>query len=100
MRAIRCGLIAVAFFSAAAPAGAEVAGHLDVRPLVAETHRANKDALRTWRGRAAVRFESCAQGAPEHERVITHDVEFVFDRDAGSRRCRIRSQGGVTSHMD
>lgn len=84
----------------AAPATAEVTGDLAVLPLVAERHAANKDALRTWRGKADVRFEYFAPGQKSYERAITHDVEFVLDRVSRSWRWRIRSNGGVTMGIE
>ena len=109
MRSARCrtalsfhAILAVvgALIGTGTPARAEVTGDLDVLPLVAKTHKANRDALRTWRGRALVRFEWFAPGHEDHERVITHDLGFVLDRPAKARRWVIRAEGGGSVNLN
>ena len=81
-------------------ARAEVLGDIDVLPLVAERERANRDALRTWRGKCVLRH--LAFGDEGHKETVRHTVEFVLDRTTPgghSLRWRMRIEGGTARNI-
>jgi hypothetical protein len=60
----------------------------DVEPLriVAQAHQANRDSIKTWRGRATIEVQSYEEGKSSIERWIKSSVTFAYDRDRAATR--------------
>jgi len=60
----------------------------DVEPLriVAQAHQANKDRIKTWRGRATIEVQVYREGKSSIEHWMNSSVTFAYDRDGPATR--------------